>query len=837
MAMRRFLTLIFISALTAFAAHAQSVRWEAADSGDPSDLQLIFEDCSPDGDPQLPRIPGLTLSLTGSSSQTTMNNFTISRSTILLYRARSQSAVTIRIPAFSVKTNKGTLQVPAFTGGTPKTAAEANVLSRLELGSPTVWAGEVFPLTYVLDVSRRSFNQLGTHIEWDATPLVIEEWSKFEPSEVTSGGEARLHIRSQTRGYAKTPGSVVLNPASQLVNLQSGSIGFGLFQTPRVEQLSVTSNTPALLVKPLPNPSPVGFSGAVGQFKLSSKVVPTAAAVGEPVTWTIELTGTGNWPDVAGLPQRDVSKDFNVVQPQAKRTPTEGKLFDSTLSEDVVLVPTKAGEYTLGPVDFVFFDPASRSYKTVSAPRTTVTISTPASVSSPSQTVTNAPAAAPSTSPPQAKAPPPDLKAPPLPHGIPRDPLPGSSIAIKPLPLRAFLSVVAAPFALLLLFWGYLAVDRARRNDPLVPQRSAKERLAATIARLRNANAVEKPALLLSWQHDAAVLWQLPHAAPAATILPDAAWSQLWSEADRALYSSSAELPSDWPQRAEAALSAKRVAGFQPLTALFPRNLFPFVAALALTAFLTPMVRGEDSTAARDAAKKAYDSGEFAAAGKGWQDLATAQPADAIARHNLSLALAQQDRWGEAAAHAAASFIQQPSNPRMGWQLALAAEKSGSIPAPLVGFFPPGPRQSLAQLASPGAWQVIGIAAAAVIALACAAALLNAYRPPSRIRKWSAVAGIVAGVAVGLCAASSLHAYGVLVDQRAAIVWRAATLRSIPTEADTTQKTTAVAPGSVGIADKSLLGWVRLNFANDQSGWIRKEELIGLWRAAPQGAE
>ena len=54
-------------------AHAQSVRWETGDSGDPSELQLIFEDCAPEGDPVLPRIDGTTLTLVGTSSQTTMS--------------------------------------------------------------------------------------------------------------------------------------------------------------------------------------------------------------------------------------------------------------------------------------------------------------------------------------------------------------------------------------------------------------------------------------------------------------------------------------------------------------------------------------------------------------------------------------------------------------------------------------------------------------------------------------------------------------------------------------------------------------------------------------------
>ena len=62
------------------------------------------------------------------------------------------------------------------------------------------------------------------------------------------------------------------------------------------------------------------------------------------------------------------------------------------------------------------------------------------------------------------------------------------------------------------------------------------------------------------------------------------------------------------------------------------------------------------------------------------------------------------------------------------------------------------------------------------------------------------------------------------------IVWHSGTLRSIPTEADTAQKTTPLAAGSVGVADKTFLGWVRLSFPNGQTGWVRKDELTAIWK-------
>ena len=829
-------------AATVFAAtaQAQSVRWEPAASGDPSEIQLVFEDCRPEGDPTLPSVEGITFSFAGRAEQTSIMNFTMTRSVILTYRARSNRSGPISIPAFTVRTDKGNLTVPAFTGGALRSAADANVSSRLEPNPASVWAGQVFDLTYTLDVARRHFNQLGTLVEWNAAPLIAEEWSKPEPFETTVNNEARLHIIQKTRAYTKTPGPLTLNAANQLVNLQSGSIGFGLFQTPRIEQLSVTSNTPAIIVRPLP-PAPAGFSGAVGQFQLTSKVVPTNATAGEPITWTLELSGTGNWPDIPGLPQRAVSRDFNVVQPQARRTPAEGKLFDTTISEDVVLVPTKEGTYTLGPVNFTYFDPVAGDYKTISTPRTQITI-TPATNTSSTQnsepkTQNESSTAVTSLAPPKLPTPPS------APNAIPRDPLPGSHVTFTPLRPSTLAWLTAAPFAILPILWLILATQRARATDPLRPQREARTRLAATIAQLRqevpSGSGLSAPGskLLLQWQHDATILLRIPHAAPPATAITDPAWQQLWLESDRALYSADAQLPSDWTARAEAARAATRLPGFSPLRLFLPRNLFPFVALLTLTFTLPTLLPAADETQNSKPKTQnpeptvAYRSGDFAAAAKSWSATVAKSPTDAVARHNLSLALAQQDRWPEAAAHATAAFVQNPSNDSVRWQLALASEKSGYIARPLVSFLPPGPAQSLARLASPATWQFALLAASLLITTALALFTYGAYRHPSRLRLFSALAALLLGLFTAAVSASSLHAYRLTAHPDAVLAWRAGTLRSIPTEADNTQKTTTLPPGSLALADRNtFLGWTRLTFENGQTGWVRTEEIIPLWK-------
>ncbi len=881
--MRRLFAFVLFAAFTLTAARAQSVHWENSDSGDASEVTLVFQDCSPNGDPQLPTIAGTTFALMGRSENMSVVNFSMTRTLVLSYRVRTTRSGAIQIPAFTVQTNKGAIKVPAFTGGVPRTAADANVTARLEPAATTVWAGEVFGLTYTLDLPRRSLNQANATIDWNPAPLVTEDWSKFEQAEFMVSGEAHIDLVCRTRGYAKTDGHISLNSANQLVNLQSGNVGFGLFSMPRIEQLSVASDRPTINVRPLP-PAPAGFRGAVGHIKLTSKVVPTTAAVGEPITWTLELSGTGNWPDIPGLPQREVSKDFNVVSPQAKRTPAEGKLFDATLTEDVVLVPTKSGSYTLSPVAFVYFDPAAGDYKTINTPQTTVTVSAPlppVGTAVPAVRSANPTEAAPksaSTSA-ESKIENREAKISPPPVGLPREPLSGATVASVPLTRRTLFAYVALPFAFLPFFWAFLAIRRARETDPLRPQREARARLSATLSQLSTLNSqpsssgsqlsalnsqLQQQPLLLAWQHDTALLFRLSYAAPSPHVVGTAlravrpplseadaaAWSQLWLESDRALYSADAALTPEWATRAEAALAAKRLPGFQPLAAFLPRNLFPFVAAVALLLTLAPFASGQTPNSASTtrnpepvtpnselrtpisaaSAASAYQRGDFAAAEQAWSAALTKTPTDSVARHNLSLALAQQDRWGEAAAHAAAAFVQNPASASIRWQLALASNKAGYAPASLAAFLPPGPLQSLAGRASPAQWQYAAILAAVLAALALAVLIFGAYRAASRVRTTSAFTLLTLAVLLGFASAASLHAYGDTADRRAVIAWRAGTLRSIPTEADTTQKTTPLSAGALAIEEKPLLGWVRLRFENGQTGWVRKEEVIALWR-------
>jgi len=850
---------------TASNALAQRVFWADVGTGDPADIQLVFENCKPSAAPVLPELAAATFNYRGQSSQTQIINFSRTSLVVLSYRLQIRSTGQVTIPTFSVPTSEGELSVPAYTTGTVRPGPEADIKARLAAHKTTVWVGEVFPLVYSIDVARRHFSNFADAIQWDAAPLVAEDWAEPVATEAMQDGELRLNIGFATRAYAKSPGPLRLNPLRQLVNLNLGLAGggFGFFQQQRIEQVTLATNQPEIQVQPLPLPAPANTIGAVGDFTLSSQVVPQTASVGEPITWTLTLSGTGNWPDIAGLPPRTVSADFQALQPPAKRNLADKKLFDGTLTEDVVLIPTRPGTYTLGAFEIHTFDPETGRYQAHRIAETTITVTaataaananTGTSSASPQATDDSSQVGARPIK--EASTPPPIPETAKHPEGLIREPVAESgTVRLPAASLRQIATRTAIPFGVVASAWLVLALRRAHQHDPLRPRRIALAQLPAALAALRE-NPSDAHALL-TWQRLAAHAHGLAHAAPAASELPEGEWRMLWAETEHALYREKMPLPSDWLARADAAHAAlaKEIPGTAWASAFRKPNLLPWLTVLALALVVNPHsahagddaeallnrplreriphpTKASDAHAAENAAHAAYTTGDFAEAESGWRAAVTAQPRNWAARHNLALSLAQQDRWAEAAAHATAAFVQNPRNETVRWNLAIAQSKAGYSPAEVRPALGDGPRARFAQLASPSGWECVVIGGASLSALALFLPLLRGYGLLRRPVKVPTFALGLTGLLLAALALFGRSHYGLGTHPQAALVWRAGTLYSIPTEADISQQTTPLAAGTIGVAEKPFLGWVKLCFSNGQTGWARETELVRLWEGS-----
>jgi hypothetical protein len=811
---------------------AQSVRWQPAggilERGQATDLVLIFENCLPTADVALPAVPNLTLGPPQQSNQTSSSiingQITTRRMLFLAYPARPGDEAQVIIPTFTVATDQGNITVPTARFEVREaTVGDSNIpvaqvaQARLSLGAIPLWAGQVTPIDYQLEVSARFRAQLGGEPQWEAAPLVVEEWNEPTRDSVGTGGDARNILTYSTRGYINQPGTYVIPSVQQLVNIGIPAAGF--LQSLRAEQYAITSDSPQIVVRPLPSPSPASFTGAVGDFELVSRVVPETAEVGEPVTWTLELTGTGNWPDIPGLPVRQASATFRVVQPDAKREIPDGRLFDGSITEDVVLIPTQAGDFQLGPVTWTYFDPGTGSYQSISTPATTLTV-TASSAAAPVSTPSAQSGAAPESDggdPFTVTASP----TPESPSAIPLEVLPGKASSPKPLSTARTVTGVVALIALFPMLWLWLSSQHARRHDSGRPARLARRRLLKTLSALDGLQGTAQHPKLLAWQQDSAVLWQRSAATPLSILFGgDKDWMQLWREAERAMYAEAATLPEDWSARARQALERKRAPRFPVHRMLSPRHLFPVLAA----------VMGLWSIDLPAQATQAYDRGDFVAAEAAWRAAITVEPTDWIAHHNLALSLAQQNRWEEAGAHAAIAFVQHPRDPSTRWHLAYTLERSGYTPPVIGEFINPRWSQRIAQIASPAEWRYLLLTGVAVGVLGMILLLRHAYgRPVPGWRALSWICGLTS-VAVMAAALFSIQIWGTTADHRAALTWQAGELRSIPTDLNSEQQTTPLAAGSLCRVEKSFLGWRQVSFPNGQTGWVRAEALVPLWQ-------
>lgn len=123
---------------------------------------------------------------------------------------------------------------------------------------------------------------------------------------------------------------------------------------------TVRSEDAWLDVLPLPEPQNIqGFTGAVGNFKLSYEISADEISLGEAVTLSLRISGRGNF-NQFGNPSFPES-DAQVSSPTSVDNLKAGIEGSRTLY--YTIVPSEKGTYSLPALRFAWFDPALRSYR------------------------------------------------------------------------------------------------------------------------------------------------------------------------------------------------------------------------------------------------------------------------------------------------------------------------------------------------------------------------------------------------------------------------------------------------------------------------------------------
>ncbi len=121
-----------------------------------------------------------------------------------------------------------------------------------------------------------------------------------------------------------------------------------------------------LQVDALPTPKPANFSGAVGKFSIASSLTPQELKANDATTLRLTVTGTGNM-KLMKAPVVPWPKDFESYDPKKEdKTAIGANGSSGSVLYDFIAVPRHQGKFELPPVEFCYFDPDAREYKTVS---------------------------------------------------------------------------------------------------------------------------------------------------------------------------------------------------------------------------------------------------------------------------------------------------------------------------------------------------------------------------------------------------------------------------------------------------------------------------------------
>jgi len=381
------LSIVTASAVT-FTA---SLERDTVNLGENVRLSLTFDGAQPEAAPTPPPVPGLQFSYNGPSSEYRMvNGQTFTRITHNFTITPRQTG-DFTIPAISVMFNNQKLvtqpvQLKVLKPGAPPPEAVANgsqsVFLRLQLPKTNLYFGEV--MTGELQLHIREGVGAG-QFQFTGNPaegIVIGKMTELQRRRVQLGNSV----------YTVIPVAVLLSPiktgplsvgpvtASIVVEFPSnnrrrdGFDPFGMFGSVDRRQLSLVTEEHSVQCVPVPTAGqPADFTGAVGNFTMAVAVGPTNIVTGDPITVRVEINGRGGL-DGLTLPPQTAWENFKTYPPTTRIETSDPLGLQGTKIFEQIVSPENADIHELPPLSFSFFDPETKTFRTLTHPATKLTV-------------------------------------------------------------------------------------------------------------------------------------------------------------------------------------------------------------------------------------------------------------------------------------------------------------------------------------------------------------------------------------------------------------------------------------------------------------------------------
>ena len=355
--------------------------------------------------PETIMVDGLEIRRTGTSQRIEMNNLSLTSSVVYDYTVMPLRAGRFTIPPQTIRVGNNSLRTPVLTlnvadspgrssGARPSRdtqAASANnlVFAELIVPSKTAYVGEIVPVQIRMGFDPRVRPRLIEPPEITGQGFTAQKLQQSGENTETIGGRPYEVVTYKTAIAAARAGKFeigpvqakaqVIVPRRQSAPRSRGRSPFDLFdqddpfsdpffsnpfsQLGERREVEIKSEAVALEVKPLPPNAPPSFSGAIGNFTMTTDAKPKTVQVGDPITVTTTISGRGNF-DRVNAPIIEDERGWHKYPPSSKFKQDDEVGLSGTKTFETVLSPNDKKQ-TLPLLAFSYFDPVKAQYVTL----------------------------------------------------------------------------------------------------------------------------------------------------------------------------------------------------------------------------------------------------------------------------------------------------------------------------------------------------------------------------------------------------------------------------------------------------------------------------------------
>lgn len=282
------------------------------------------------------------------------------------------NSLTIEVTPGNTQQTQPQQQIPQSS--IPETTTDKDIFIRTIVSKDNVYQGEPIIVTF------KFYTKLDvTNLENPKPPALngfFQQEIEIPPlrsleREIVNGEVYGTGILRKVILFPQRSGELVIDPyeLEVIVRERVAAPGRGFFDdffgSTQLARKKAASPGVKIRVKPLPEPRPQGFAGAVGNFTLKASTDKTEAKANEPVNFTLRISGTGNL-KLIDQPKVDYPIGFEVYDSRIRENinNTESGASGSKTFETLI-IPRHQGSFRIPSVSFIYFDPSTGIYKTL----------------------------------------------------------------------------------------------------------------------------------------------------------------------------------------------------------------------------------------------------------------------------------------------------------------------------------------------------------------------------------------------------------------------------------------------------------------------------------------